>query len=63
MPSMLTLSAILTVEASRLTLHSFLVDIPHDPAAFVIYALSLAAIIWVVKAGLKKPDADESGEE
>jgi hypothetical protein len=57
------LSAVLAANASRLTLHSFLVDIPHDPAAFVIYALSLGAIVWVVKAGLKKPDSDESGEE
>ena len=47
----------------HLTLHSILVDIPHDAAAIVVYALSAAAIFWVFKAGLKKPEPDDRTED
>lgn len=51
----------LTAQDGGLTLHDFLVDIPHDPAAFVVYALTFVAIIWVVRAGLGKSGSDGTG--
>lgn len=62
MPNIMMSAAILAAE-SHLTLHSILVDIPHDAPAFVVYALSAGAIAWVVKAGLKKPDPDEGADD
>lgn len=57
--SVLTNAALaLAVSGEGLTLHSILVDIPHDAAAFVVYALTIVSVGWVVKAGRQKPDGD-----
>ena len=56
----LNAATLLLVQEHHLTLHSILVDIPHDAAAIVIYVLSAAVIGWVLKAGLKKPDPDDT---
>jgi hypothetical protein len=57
------MSAAIVAAESHLTLHSILVDIPHNAPAFVVYALSAGAIAWVFKAGLKKPDSDEGTDD
>lgn len=55
--------AIALLQEDHLTLHSVLADIPHDPAAIVVYIISAAAIRWVLKAGLRKQPPGESGDE
>lgn len=57
------ISAAILLQEQHLTLHSVLVDIPHDAAAIVVYLISAGAIGWVFKAGLAKPDTDPSGKE
>lgn len=62
MSNLLIHAAVMNLQG-HLTLHSVLVDIPHDAAAIVVYALSAGAIAWVIKAGLRKPDPDGGGED
>lgn len=56
-------SAAILLQEHHLTLHSVLVDIPHDAAAIFIYIISAAAIGWVIKAGREKPDSEKPGEK
>ncbi len=37
------------------TLLKIVAGIPHDPAALFIYALTVAAVGWVVWANIKRP--------
>ncbi|MGK7312920.1 MAG: hypothetical protein ACN0LA_11845 [Candidatus Longimicrobiales bacterium M2_2A_002] len=58
-----TSAVIALLQEQHLTLHSVLVGIPHDAAAIVVYLISAGAIGWVFKAGLAKPDHDESEDD
>lgn len=40
-----------------LTLTQVVRDIPHDPAAFVVYALVIGSVALVVWAGRNRPDS------
>lgn len=43
-----------------LTLVEVLSNIPHDPAAVVIYILSAGAIAWVLVAGTRGADSEKN---
>lgn len=45
-----------------LTLTSIVADIPHDPAAIVVYLVSAAAVGWVVIAGRRKGPPTSAGQ-
>jgi hypothetical protein len=38
-----------------LTLSEILTGIPHDGPAFFMYALTILAVGWVIRAGFKRP--------
>lgn len=46
----------------HLTFMDIVRDVPHDATAFVVYALSAAAIGWVFVAGLKTNGREPDGE-
>ncbi|HEM46541.1 MAG TPA: hypothetical protein ENO23_05785 [Alphaproteobacteria bacterium] len=44
-----------------LTLGELLADIPHDAAAFVVYAMVLGSALFVWRAGRAKPPGTPNG--
>lgn len=53
-----TLIASLAAQSDGLTLRDYLTDIPHDPAAILLYALLLAAIVFIVAGSRSRSRSD-----